>query len=159
VLDAPNRINLIHIHRTNLRVESRESRERWKHGKRERGRVEMAGLWRGGRDEGRANICPSASWILAPLPSHYSLHSDWITYNQHQTFLNSISCTRAIVYFPAFSALWNRFEKYEGSIPRGARETGLFSYYAQMYTSEHVGNRYIVIAFSLFPSLFLSLSL
>lgn len=49
---APNRINLIHIHGTNLRVESRESRGRWKRGKSAEG-SSGAGLGRGGKGEGR----------------------------------------------------------------------------------------------------------
>lgn len=120
-LDAPNRINLIHIHRTNLRVESRESREnRGRRALRREGST-MVGLGRGGKDEGRTNICPSASWILAPLPSHYSLHSDWITYNQHQTFLNSISCTRNRVFsrfFCVMKPLWEVRGLYSARSPR-----------------------------------------
>lgn len=73
---APNRINLIHIHGTNLRVESRESRGRDGNAVRARkGTVEMAGLGRGRRTVGERAFA-RASWILAPLPSHYSLHSD-----------------------------------------------------------------------------------
>jgi len=107
---APNRINLIHIHGTNLRVESRESRGRWKRGKSAEG---SRWGWIGARCRGRRTVgertFARASWILTPLPSHYSLHSDWITYNQHQTFLNSISCTRNRVFscfFCVMKPLW-----------------------------------------------------
>lgn len=61
---APNRINLIHIHGTNLRVESRESR-----GELETRQELAEGYGRDGLDwgavkrvkdgGGRANVCPS----------------------------------------------------------------------------------------------------
>jgi len=106
---------------------------------------------------GRANVCPSERWILAPLPSHYSLHSDWITYNQHQTFLNSISCTRNRVFsrfFCVMKPLWEVRGLYSAKSPRD--DSVPYSYYVQMCSTEHAGNRYIVIAISL--SLFLSSS-
>lgn len=105
-----------------------------------------------GRTKGeRANICPSASWILAPLPSHYSLRSDWITYNQHQTFLNSISCTRNRVFsrfFCVMKPLWEVRGLYSARSPR---DGSVFVLHADVYERARLQ--------SLHRNCFLSLSL
>ena len=81
MMTSPNRINLIHIQRTRVcewRVEKQEGRYvGWDCG---------GGL---GAERVLGRTFVRVNRALASLPSHYLLYSDWIIYNQHQTFLNS----------------------------------------------------------------------
>lgn len=125
---------------------------RWKRGKSAEGWLDWCAVKRAKNAAVGEWTFARASWILAPLPSHYSLHSDWITYNQHQTFLNSISCTRNRVFsrfFCVMKPLWEVRGLYSAKSPRDGFVP--YSYYVRIYTTEYAGNRYIVIAIS--PSL------
>lgn len=141
---APNRINLIHIHGTNLKVESRESWGRWKRGKSAEGYGRDG--WIGGAVErvkdggGRANVCPSE---LDFSPASVSLLATlWLNYLQSTSnifklnFMYAQSCI-----FPLFLRYETALRSTEGSIPRRVRETGSvpYSYYVQTYTTEHAG--------------------
>lgn len=123
---APNRINLIHIHGTNLRVESRESRGDGNAVRARKGR-DRAGLGRAVervKDGGRANVCPSE---LDFSPASVSLLATlWLNY------LQSTSNIFKLNFMYAQSCIFLLFLRYEtalrstGSIPRRVRETGLF---------------------------------
>lgn len=75
---------------------------RWKRGKSAEGWLDWCAVKRAKNAAVGEWTFARASWILAPLPSHYSLHSDWITYNQHQTFLKLNFMYAQSCIFPLF---------------------------------------------------------